>query len=129
MEAQRVKNLTYIHEDVGLIRGLNQWVKDLAWLWLWCRPAAAAPIQPLAWEPPHVSGAALKRKKKWGEGGAGERRDGEAREKVALWGPPMALPGLRTRARASKAPGAGWALNPRSSPSEKGVRVCSPSEA
>ena len=34
---------------------------DLAWLWLWCRPAAAAPIQPLAWELPYVMGTALKR--------------------------------------------------------------------
>ena len=25
-------------------------------LWLWCRPAAAAPIRPLAWEPPSGSG-------------------------------------------------------------------------
>ena len=25
---------------------------DPALLWLWWRPAAAAPIQPLAWEPP-----------------------------------------------------------------------------
>ena len=24
---------------------------DLVLLWLWCRPAVAAPIQPLAWEP------------------------------------------------------------------------------
>ena len=28
--AQWVKNLTNIHEDVGLIPGLTQWVKDLA---------------------------------------------------------------------------------------------------
>ena len=34
---------------------------DLALLWLWCRPVAAAPIIPLAWEPPCVMGAALKR--------------------------------------------------------------------
>ena len=27
---------------------------DPAFLWLWCRPAAAAPIQPLGWEPPYV---------------------------------------------------------------------------
>ena len=26
---------------------------DLVLLWLWCRLAAAAPIQPLAWEPPY----------------------------------------------------------------------------
>ena len=27
-------------------------------LWLWCRPAATAPIGPLAWEPPYAEGAA-----------------------------------------------------------------------
>ena len=32
-------------------------------LWLWWRPAAAAPIHPLVWEPPYDAGAALKRKK------------------------------------------------------------------
>ena len=37
---------------------------DLALLWLWHRRAAAAPIQPLAWEPPYAVGAALKRQKK-----------------------------------------------------------------
>ena len=36
----------------------------LALLWLWCRPAAAAPIQPLAWELPYVAGVAFKKKKK-----------------------------------------------------------------
>ena len=28
--AQRVKNLTRIHEEMGLIPGLTHWVKDLA---------------------------------------------------------------------------------------------------
>ena len=32
-------------------------------LWLWCREAAAAPIQPPAWELPYASGEALKRAK------------------------------------------------------------------
>ena len=30
-------------------------------LWLWCRLVATAPIQPLAWEPPYATGAALKK--------------------------------------------------------------------
>ena len=33
-------------------------------LWLWCRLAAIALIQPLAWEPPYVMGVALKIQKK-----------------------------------------------------------------
>ena len=36
---------------------------DLALLWLWCRPAAIAPIRPLAWEPPYAADVALKRQK------------------------------------------------------------------
>ena len=62
--AQRVKNLISVHEDEGLIPGLAQWVKDPVLLWLWCRLAAVAPIRPLAWELPHVMGAALKKLKK-----------------------------------------------------------------
>ena len=31
---------------------------------LWCRPAAEAPIQPLAWELPYAESGALKSKKK-----------------------------------------------------------------
>jgi len=38
---------------VGCRRG-----SDPALLWLWCRPVATAPIQPLAWEPPYAAGAA-----------------------------------------------------------------------
>ena len=30
--------------------------------WLWYRPAAVAPMGPLAWEPPYAAGAALKNK-------------------------------------------------------------------
>ena len=32
VEAQCVKNLTVIHEDVYLIPGLSRWIKDLALL-------------------------------------------------------------------------------------------------
>ena len=49
--------------SLALLSGL----KDPALLWLWCRPAAIAPIRPLAWEPPYAAGAALikaKRQKK-----------------------------------------------------------------
>ena len=42
----------------GVARGCGS---DLAWLWLWCGPVAAAPIGPLAWEPPHAVGAALEK--------------------------------------------------------------------
>ena len=36
---------------------------DLTLLWLWHRPAATAPIGPLAWKPPYAMGVALKRQK------------------------------------------------------------------
>ena len=62
--AQQVKNPTNTHEDVGLIPGLAQWVEDPALLWPWCRPAAVAPIPPLAWEIPCAAGTAVKRQGK-----------------------------------------------------------------
>ena len=60
-----------VHEDRGLIPGLAQWVNNLlmphavkvtdaAWIQLWCRPAAAAQIQPLAWDLPYAIGVALR---------------------------------------------------------------------
>ena len=44
---------------VGRRRG-----SDPAWLWLWHRPVATAPIRPPAWEPPCDMGVALEKTKK-----------------------------------------------------------------
>ena len=48
-----------MNSDVGHRRG-----SDVVLLWLWHRLAAAAPIGPLAWEPPYDKGEALKRQKR-----------------------------------------------------------------
>ena len=70
-------NLTSIYEDLGSIPGSPLQVKDalscgagrrhgsdLAWLWLWHRPAATAPIPTPSWKLPHAVGVALKKQKK-----------------------------------------------------------------
>ena len=48
---------------------------DPALQWLWCRLAATAPIQPLAWEPPNAASTALKRQKERKEGREDGRRE------------------------------------------------------
>ena len=58
-----VTKLTSTYEDMGSIPGLAQ-VKDPPFLRLWCRPAATAQIQPLAWEFPYAMRMALKNKTK-----------------------------------------------------------------
>ena len=62
--AQWLTNPTRNPEVLGSFPGLAQCVKDPALLWLWHRPAATAPIGPLAWEPPYAMGVALEKDKK-----------------------------------------------------------------
>ena len=62
--AQWLTNPTKNHVVAGSVPALAQWVNDPALLWLWRRLVAAAPIQPLAWEPPYAAGAAQEIAKK-----------------------------------------------------------------
>ena len=51
---------------------------------LWCRLAAAAPIQLLAWECPYAIGVAIKKKKKKERQGPRQRDRGAQRD-VGVW--------------------------------------------
>ena len=64
--AQQSKKLTTIHEDAGSPASINELRIGVAVSWsqglLWCRSAAAALIQPLAWELPYATSMVLKRR-------------------------------------------------------------------
>ena len=49
--------------SVAVSYGVLRQGLDPALLWLWCRLAAVAPNQPLAWELPYAGGVVLKNKK------------------------------------------------------------------
>ena len=61
-----ITNTSSIHEDVASLSGLRICHCRELW-WLWCRPAAAAPVRPQAWELPYAAGIALKNLKKKGQ--------------------------------------------------------------
>ena len=89
---------------------------DLVLLWLWYRPAAVAPIGPLAWESPYASGAAQKRKKKkkkkrvfrlpWSRGSSTPRlldipaREGPRKLRPDYWGQTPRKPSAEIISRA-----------------------------
>ena len=55
-------------------------------VWLWCRPAAVALIQPLAWELPYAAGATLKKKTKK-ELGVSSEEPGSVLERPSISSP------------------------------------------
>ena len=86
----RVRSLASL-SGLGIRHCHELWGKsqtsDLALLWLWCRPAATAPILPLAWELPYAVGTALKERRKEGrkegkrEGGREGGKEGRKERK------------------------------------------------
>ena len=57
-----------------------RWVLDLAMLWLCCRRTAAAPVCPIAWELPYISGVTLKRQNK-----TKNKRKERKRKEMEFW--------------------------------------------
>ena len=84
LRVRSLASLIAVRCGVGRRRG-----SDLAWLWLWpcCRPAAVAPITPLAWEPPCAASAALKAKeRKKGRKEGRERKKKKKKERNCQMG-------------------------------------------
>ena len=64
---------------VGCRRG-----SDPVLLWLWRRPAATAPIKPLAWEPPYAAGVVLEKAKRQKKKRRRRRKDDYGNHVAAL---------------------------------------------
>ena len=65
MQVQSLALLSGLRIGVALSCGVGRRCgSDPKLLWLWCRPAAIAPIRPLAWESPYAAGVALEKAKK-----------------------------------------------------------------
>ena len=78
LQVQSLALLRWLRICIALSCGIDRSRgSDPAWLWLWCRSAATALIQPLAWEFPCASNAALKSKKK--------KKKKKARQTLGLW--------------------------------------------
>ena len=61
MQVQSLASLSGLRSSAAVSCGVGRrhgW--DLALLWMWCRPVATVPIQPLSWESPYAMGEGLK---------------------------------------------------------------------
>ena len=65
LQVQSLALLSGLGSGVAVSCGIgHRRCSDPTLLWLWCRPAAIALIQPVAWELPYAANAALKKAKK-----------------------------------------------------------------
>ena len=65
MQVQSLSSLSGLRICIAMSCGVGlRHSSDPTLLWLWYRPAATAPIQPLAWESPYATGVSLKRPEK-----------------------------------------------------------------
>ena len=65
MQVPSLASLSELESGIAMNRGIgHRRGLDPLVLWLWCRLAAAALIQPPAWERPYATGVALEKRKK-----------------------------------------------------------------